>query len=853
MAKHSKKLLLIGWDGADWKTINPLIDQGLLPNLEKLVNQGTIGNLATLDPAYSPMLWSSIGTGKRPYKHGVLGFNEPVPSSEEEIRPVLSLSRKCKAIWNILTQEGYKTHLVGWWPSHPAEPINGVAISNFFQRATTASADNWELTPNAVHPMEAAAHFAQFRIHPQEITGNHLFPFIPNINELGSHFSQHITQLVRIIAENSSLQAAFTNIIRTREWDFASVYFDGIDRTCHEFMRYHPPKRPHIPQDEFDLFKDVIVGMYRFHDMMLGRLVELAGEEATIILVSDHGFQPDHLRPRNIPYEPAGIAYEHSPYGIFLAKGKGIKQDSLVYGASLLDITPTILHHFDLPIGRDMDGMPLLSIYENPNVPKHIASWEEVVGESGMPKAAFLNNKGALDDMMQQLIDLGYIDPPSNNKKEAHLQTKRFCDLNLARAYFDGGKIVEAKEIFEQLQFKQPNVPWIKFRLATCYQMLGEHPKCRQLIEELKQSHFYQEDMLTTMEVSLLIGEQSYQTAIDLLEKLLQKGTVKHAQVYMQAARCYSMLGQPQKTKAATEKALDLDYDNPIAHEFLGVWNYNNQYYDAAVDCFLNALGLDYNLATTHYYMGRTLLALGKYEEAASAFEVTLEMMPHNNHARQQLAYLLKTHLGKPAASVRVMQEFGKYLQGEMVVVSGLPRSGTSMMMQMLQAGGLPSFTDEKRVADENNPKGYYEHQIVKKLPHNKHWLRSANGKVVKIIAPLITHLPFNYKYKVIFMLRNPHEIYNSQERMLQRLGKREKTGTFSIALLDSLKKTVQESRLWLDKHPSVEVIYVAYEEVLKAPLEYAIKISNFLGGSVQPMEMIKPIDNRLYREKIES
>ncbi len=124
MSNKPKKVLLLGWDAADWKVINPLMDQGLMPNMQKLVENGTISNLATLDPAYSPMLWSSIATGKRPYKHGVYGFVEPTPDGKD-VRPVMSVIRKCKAIWNILTQEHYKTHVVGWWPSHPAEPING--------------------------------------------------------------------------------------------------------------------------------------------------------------------------------------------------------------------------------------------------------------------------------------------------------------------------------------------------------------------------------------------------------------------------------------------------------------------------------------------------------------------------------------------------------------------------------------------------------------------------------------------------------------------------------------------------------------------------------------------------------
>jgi predicted AlkP superfamily phosphohydrolase/phosphomutase len=108
-----RKVLLIGWDAADWKVIHPLLDAGKMPNLSRFLEQGVMGNIATLQPALSPTLWTSIATGKRPYKHGILGFSEPDPVTGG-IRPITNLSRKTKAIWNILNQEGKNTITVGW-------------------------------------------------------------------------------------------------------------------------------------------------------------------------------------------------------------------------------------------------------------------------------------------------------------------------------------------------------------------------------------------------------------------------------------------------------------------------------------------------------------------------------------------------------------------------------------------------------------------------------------------------------------------------------------------------------------------------------------------------------------------
>ena len=101
----SRKVLLIGWDGADWKVITPLLEEGALPNLERFIDQGVMGNLATLSPSLSPMLWTSIATGQRPFTHGILGFTEPDPQ-RGGVRPVTNLSRSTRALWNILHQQG---------------------------------------------------------------------------------------------------------------------------------------------------------------------------------------------------------------------------------------------------------------------------------------------------------------------------------------------------------------------------------------------------------------------------------------------------------------------------------------------------------------------------------------------------------------------------------------------------------------------------------------------------------------------------------------------------------------------------------------------------------------------------
>jgi hypothetical protein len=182
-------------------------------------------------------------------------------------------------------------------------------------------------------------------------------------------------------------------------------------------------------------------------------------------------------------------------------------------------------------------------------------------------------------------------------------------------------------------------------------------------------------------------------------------------------------------------------------------------------------------------------------------------------------------------------------------IVSGLPRSGTSMMMGMLEAGGLEVLTDGERKADEDNPKGYYEFEKVKKLKDDSSWVPQAKAKVVKIVSALLQHLPPEYSYKVIFMLRDMEETVASQKQMLVR--RNEPTDRISDQDLETISRNhLQEIDKWLAEQLNFEVLYVNYNEVLNNPIRHSQEIRTFLGGSLDVAEMARVVDSNLYRQR---
>ena len=183
-------------------------------------------------------------------------------------------------------------------------------------------------------------------------------------------------------------------------------------------------------------------------------------------------------------------------------------------------------------------------------------------------------------------------------------------------------------------------------------------------------------------------------------------------------------------------------------------------------------------------------------------------------------------------------------------VVSGLPRSGTSMMMKILEAGGLPPLTDNLRTADEDNPKGYFEFERVKKMPDGDiSWVEDAQGKAVKVISALLEHLPPAYSYRVLFMQRKIDEILASQKQMLVRSGK--PTDQVSDEqLAEMYGKHLAKVKAWLDEQTNFSVNYLDYNAMLADPTKYARQVNQFLDNSLNPQDMARVVDPNLYRQR---
>lgn len=968
-AQAKRKTLLVGWDAADWKVMTPLMEQGRMPNLSRLVERGAMGNLATLQPVLSPMLWTSIATGKRPYKHGILGFTEPTPDGGA-VQPVSQLSRTTKAIWNILNQTGHKCGVVGWWPSHPVESINGVMVSNHYHHAVGPLDQPWPLPPGSVHPERLAETLAELRFNPNELVPEEVLPFIPKALEIDQTRDRRLGSAMKILAECISINNAATWLLENEEWDFFAVYFDAIDHFSHGFMKYHSPRRDWIPERDFELYSGVVNAGYEFHDMMLGTLLGLVDDDTTIVMCSDHGFHPDHLRPRQIPREPAGPAVEHRDLGMIVMAGPDIKKDELIHGANLLDITPTLLAMYGLPVGEDMDGKPLLQAFETPPAIERIPSWDQVPGDDGRHSETVRQDPLAAKAALDQLVALGYVEAPGDNVAQAVTRSAREMRYNLARSYMNADLYPQAIPILKELREAEPEETRFGTQLAMCYRAVGDTPALRDLVEQLRETRIMlaeragkeieafrallqqrraerkaeresgspaaasgeparQAPLLSPQERQawrrareqkntthydldflmscVMLDEDKPEEALAYLDKA-GEAQPNRPGLHIQVGEAYLDLHRARDAEAAYKKALEIDPLNFHAHLGLARACQQQRRYEEAAREALETVRLMFHYPMAHFVLGSALFRLRRFAAAERSLKVATDLNPNFAQAHRMLLWLYRFWINNPEAARQHREALGKLrrfkkqrqdagmaiLQDEFIeapvgerepepatqpsvvqdageaaesgyrdrlpddsapsdyvtVVAGLPRSGTSMLMQMLDAGGLEILTDRKRKADEDNPKGYYELEKATQLRKTRDWIGEARHKAVKIVAQLVPYIPADVPCRVIFIERDLDEVLASQKTMLDRMQRG--SDKFSDTQIQAAySRQLAMVKYWLAHNPNAWVLYVRHRDVIRDPGRVAESINRFLGGRLNVEAMAGVVDASLYRQRM--
>ncbi len=875
-----RRLLVVGWDSADWKVIRPLMEAGQLPMLQAMVDQGSHGDFATLEPSLSPMLWTTMATGRHPVDHGVHGFTEV---RDGRVLPISASTRRCSAVWNILSRHGLRTNLVSWFASHGERDPNVRLISNLYPhepKGDVAKPSEWAPSPSGTFwPESIAADFDPLRVHPNSLTQDVVRMFIPRLSEVDLEKDLRPHQLVAKLAEAFSVQAAAVAAMKKDDWDLTAVYFRAVDEISHQFMPYHPPQMHGLPEKDFELYKDVVNSTYRLHDLMLTRLVDLAGPNAGVLLVSDHGFHSDHLRPRFVPKIPAGIIAWHRSHGILAATGKGFRRGVTIEGARLPDLTPTILGWFGLPRSEEMMGRRLDEILDVGEVPEDIPSWESGPLLAAVPTAPHMDDSERRK-MLQHFVDLGYLEELPSDGAAAARATLAQNQAQLAAMLVNEGRHEEALPLLEAAREADPSRPDIPQQLAHCQIHLGLVDLAEATLAPVLAS-FKNPAALRILRANLAFQKGDYLGALDCLD-----GAAEGPQVLEIRARSLLRLRRWVLADTAARAILARDSGSAMGWSILSKAQLGRGDAAAALESTRRALALDAVRHEALMVRAQALSALGRWDECIESYAEVLRVSPGFFPAYRLMSMALRWRgrdaeadevrargqnlrtaqlSGREARLVRLREEFlaretaraavrppppPPIKPSQFTLVSGLPRSGTSLMMQMLVAGGAEVMTDGKREANADNPRGFLEWEDIKQLPKDPAVLSAAEGKVVKLLTPLLPYLPGVHRYRILFMRRPTAEIVRSQYAMLERTGKQPQIEEAELARrLDAQVAAILKA---LSSHKQVDLLVVDYPELVADPSRQIPKIAEFLGKDrlPHPEKMATAVDGSLRRQK---
>ena len=418
--KPHPKVLLIGVDAGEWDVLGPLLDQKRVPAFAYLRDQGASGKLRSLEPlTKSPIIWASIATGKVPSKHGISDFlvkrtlkeradaaaarkgaGHQVDSETAEGDPMTSNLWRARPVWEILGSLGKKVGVVGWWTTWPAQPVNGTLVTDYAQYDTGVwpGRDTHRTYPESLDSLATA-----YRRTAKSVSWAELFQFVPPIDttKVTQRQQQLMDQLRWIYASDMTFYRIAMHLYHRDHPDFFTVYFRGVDAASHAYWDIDMPG-PHgnYTDAEYQWLKNIIPNYYVFTDRMIGNFLKEAGANTNVIVNSDHGFQGGGV----------GVM-AHKVDGIILMAGPGVRKDANISGATVLDITPTILTLFGLPTAQDMDGRPIEDALK-PTVTKRVTretrlqTYEtaRAEGKSGEPLRSPVDQ-----ELRERLRSLGYL------------------------------------------------------------------------------------------------------------------------------------------------------------------------------------------------------------------------------------------------------------------------------------------------------------------------------------------------------------------------------------------------------------------------------------------------------------
>jgi thioredoxin-like negative regulator of GroEL len=548
-----------------------------------------------------------VATGKRPWQHGISHPCE-LDAGKQNLIPIGRSKCRASTLWEMLARRGYRSIVVGWPATHGSQAEGVSAVSNSYSEPTAPPrVKPWPpARPGTYWPPELAGRLDPLRVNPEDVRADVVGTYIPKWKTVDQKRDHRIGQLRVLLTPDLSHAAAVVELLRCQDWDFAAVRFPALGHLARLFLPFHPPRRAWISQGDFDHYSQVFSAHCQTLDRIVAALRQTSGAETAVMLVSAHGIRQPDVPPAGFPQndEEGWIL----PHGIVAAAGTGFARDRLLHGASLLDIAPTILAWFGLPIGDDMEGRVLLEGFAESMEVKRVPSWDpHATATSASPAHA--------------------IGPDTPAAAKLRMESW----WNLVRSCLEAGRLQEALPLLEGLFRAFPEKPDYCHTLFECQLSLGRATEAESTLEALGESLLPGPAMLLA-HAKLALAKRDWRQVHTLVEQV-RKAHPTHPVLLRHLGMLLLRLREWDALAELARAALTIDENDPLAWLALAEASLRRQKPAEAEQAARRAIQLKYFLPDAHFVLARALVALSRWNEAREAITALRILQPQNKAA----------------------------------------------------------------------------------------------------------------------------------------------------------------------------------------------------------------------------
>lgn len=688
----TRNLLIVGLDGADWDVIDPMIDRGELPNLARLTREGARARLRTVAPILSPVVWTSVATGKRPHKHGILDFLARGPDGS--VVPVTRTLWQARPLWSILGEAGVDVAVTAWWATWPAEQVNGLMASDrisyqLFRDVVDADVGQGE---GKTWPPELYEEIAPLIVAPGEIDDEELSRYVDlsALERISGGDQRRVDDLRTVLASSRTYEEIAAEFLERQPRGLHVVYNEATDTAAHLFMRFRPPRLPAVEERTVIAFGRAVDEAYRAADAMLGRMLGRIGAGWNVIVLSDHGFKHGANRPATDPRIGHGPAADwHDRFGILVLWGPDVRRGVTVVDASVLDITPTVLALFGQPVADDMDGRVLDEALTPEFLAEHpvtaVATYE--TGQAESPQPAGGSDRD--EELLVKLRSLGYIGSGTSDGPSGHgtgyEQTSSSAHNNRGVALMASGDPEGAIAEFEKGVAAGGGIPSL-VGLANARLIRRDLDEAAAIIESIRE---IDPDARMLPALTGRLADHRGDTAV--AERLLREAVRRDPADSRSHARLGHVLerkGDLAGALAHYRAAVTADPDNAEALSYLGNALRMRGDLEAAEAAYRAAVRTDPRYPGAYNNLGLMLQARGRLDEAAALYRKGLEQAPASALLHNSLAAVL-IQSGDPAGADR---EVERAIEIDPTLAEGWNNRGIVRAMQDRPADAREAF-----------------------------------------------------------------------------------------------------------------------------------------------------------------